>query len=98
MHDDFLIVGTSKLREETTTFKGLPFSVEDSYCGIYILNRTTGKPMGGISYTDNIREIFSLKLLFDVQVPGILVENDESHDKSIMADPNLNFWIKQKKQ
>ena len=67
---------------------------EDSYCGIYILNRTTGKPMGGISYTDNIREIFSLKLLFDVQVPGILVENDEYHDKSIMADPNLNFWIK----
>ena len=98
VHDDFLIVGTSKLREETTTFKGLPFSAEDSYCGIYILNRTTGKPMGGISYTDNIREIFSLKLLFDVQVPGILVENDELHDKSIMADTNLNFWIKQKKQ
>ena len=97
VHDDVLIVGTSKLREETTTFKGLPFSAEDSYCGIYILNRTTGKPMGGISYTDNIREIFSLKLLLDVQVPGILVENDEYHDKSIMADPNLNFWIKQKK-
>lgn len=97
VHDDFLIVGTSKLREETTTFKGLPFSAEDSYCGIYILNRTTGKPMGGMSYTDNIREIFSLKLLFDVQVPGILVESDEYHDKCIMADPNLNFWIKQKK-
>ena len=98
IHDDFLIVGTSKYREKTTTFKGLPFSSEDSYCGIYILNRTTGKPMGGISYTDKIREIFSLKLLFDVQVPGILIEHDEYHDKSIMADPNLNFWIKQKKK
>ena len=58
----------------------------------------TGKPMGGISYTDKIREIFSLKVLFDVQVPGILIEHDEYHDKSIMADPNLNFWRKQKKK
>ena len=75
----------------------LSLEILNQFWFIYILNRTTGKPMGGISYTDNIREIFSLKLLFDVQVPGILVENDEYHDKSIMADPNLNFWIKQKK-
>tara|TARA_A100001391_G_scaffold21791_2_gene12073 strand:- start:1191 stop:1766 length:576 start_codon:yes stop_codon:yes gene_type:complete len=95
--DDYLIVAASKMREGIKeTLQHLNYKSKDTYCGIYIIDRFSGKKIGGISYVDLVSEIFDVKLLNNIKVPAILNDNDTLSDKNIMADPNLNFWIKKK--
>lgn len=95
--DNYLIVAASKMREGIKeTLQHLNYKSEDTYCGIYIIDRFSGKKIGGISYVDLVSEIFDVKLLNNIKVPAILNDNDTLSDKNIMADPNLNFWIKKK--
>lgn len=90
---DYLFVGASMLREKSTSsFGQLPISNEQTFCGLYIFNRHTGKMYGGISYTDHIKEIFSVKILPNTKLPGLLSERDEYHDKCFMAE-KANFWV-----
>ncbi len=91
---NYLFVGASRLREESTTFSGIPITPEDSFCGIYIIDRTTGEQVGGISYTENINEIFAVSVLPNVKSPALLTERDEMYDKCLMGPDNLNYWMK----
>lgn len=94
---DYLVVGTSVLREKSTSFGQLPISEQETYCGIYILDRHSGENLGGLSYTDVVKEIFSVKVLFETMRPGLLTERDEYFNRSIMADENVNFWLESNK-
>lgn len=93
---DFLVVGTSVLREKSTSFGQLPISDMDTYCGVFILDRHTGENCGGLTYTSIIKEIFTVKVLPQTMMPAIMTENDEYFNRSVMADNNANFWLKKK--
>ncbi|MEQ9229949.1 MAG: TIGR03032 family protein [Cyclobacteriaceae bacterium] len=95
---DFLFVGASELREQSTSFGKLPISDQETFCGIYVYNRHTGQQVAGLSYTDLVKEIFSVKVLPGLQVAGILTEKDELYDKCITAGNGLNFWLKKSDQ
>lgn len=94
--DNYIFIGASKIREESTTFGNLPVKAEDSFCGVLVLDKETGEQVGGLNYTGVIKEIFSLKVLKGVISPAILTENDELYDKSISVGEDLNFWLSQK--
>lgn len=96
--ENYLFVGASKIREESTTFGNLPVKAEDSFCGIIVLDKETGKQVSGLNYTDVVKEIFSLKILRGVISPAILTENDELYDKSITVGEDLNFWLSKKER
>ena len=90
---DYLFVGASMLREKSTSFGQLPISNDETFCGLYIFNRHTGKQMGGLSYTDKVKEIFSVKVLQNTMMPGLLTERDEYFNRCLMAEPKVNFWL-----
>ncbi|MEQ8684441.1 MAG: TIGR03032 family protein [Imperialibacter sp.] len=90
---NFLFVGCSKIRDDSTVFSELEISSKSSFCGIYVIDLRTGINVAGITYTDIVKEIFSIKVIPNSISPGLLTERDEYHDKCILAEENLNFWI-----
>ncbi len=90
--DDFLFIGASKMRTSSKTFKDLPIA-ENSFAGIEIVNYKTGERVAGLSYTDNISEIFEVKAIKGMAKPMMLTENDEGYDRCINCGDELNYWI-----
>lgn len=90
--DDYIFLGASKIREDSSFFGKLPIKAEDSSCGIIVIDKNSGKRLGGLTYTDHIKEIFSVKMLPGVQSPALLTERDEMYNRGIMAE-GLNFWV-----
>ncbi len=94
---DLIFLGLSKIREGSQFFSQLPIKSEDSYCGIRVINRLTGKEVGGLTYTDRIEEIFAVKVAKGVTSPAILTERDELYDKCISVPNSENYWLEQEK-
>lgn len=92
VYGDFLFIGASKMRKSSKTFKELPIS-DNSFAGIEIVNYKTGKRVAGLSYTDNISEIFEVKVIEGMTKPIMLTENDEGYDRCINCGDDLNYWI-----
>ncbi len=92
IYDDFLFIGASKMRKDSKTFKDLPIA-KTSFAGIEIVNYKTGKRVAGLSYTENISEIFEIKVIENMQKPLMLTENDKDYDTCINAGEDLNYWI-----
>ncbi|MFQ3215299.1 MAG: hypothetical protein ACJAT1_001012 [Marivirga sp.] len=90
--DEYIFIGASKIREDSSFFGKLPIKPQDSFSGIIVLDRKTGKQIGGLTYTDHIKEIFSLKFLPGVLSPAILTERDEMYNLGIMAE-DINYWV-----
>ncbi|MGL1884895.1 MAG: TIGR03032 family protein [Reichenbachiella sp.] len=93
---DYLFIGASKIREESTAFGNLPVKAEDSFSGIIVINKKTEKQEAGLTYTDVIKEIFSLKILNDVISPAIMTERDEYYNRCIMVEGELDLWVSPK--
>lgn len=92
IYDDFLFIGASKMRKDSKTFKDLPIA-KTSFAGIEIVNYKTGKRIAGLSYTENISEIFDVKVIENMQKPLMFTENDEDYDTCISAGDDINYWV-----
>jgi uncharacterized protein (TIGR03032 family) len=92
IYDDFLFIGASKMRKDSKTFKDLPIT-KTSFAGIEIVNYKTGRRVAGLSYTENISEIFEVKVIENMLKPLMFTENDEDYDTCINAGDELNYWI-----
>lgn len=77
---DYLFLGMSQIRKDSTFFSQLPVKHEDSFCGIRVLDRHTGKEVAGLTYYGKINEIFAVKVMNGVQAPGILTDRDEYYN------------------
>lgn len=92
IYGNYIFIGASKIRNGTTSFKNLPIQPEDSFCGIIVLDKNTGVKVGGLTYSDHIQEIFSVKILPEVRSPAILTERDDFYNKAIIAE-GMSFWL-----
>lgn len=92
--DDLLFIGLSKIRPGSSFFSDLPLKAEDSFSGIRVLDRKTGKEIAGLTYTHVIDEIFSVRVKKGIQSPALLTENDESFNKGIDTPQSKNYWLK----
>lgn len=97
IHKEYIFIGASKIRKGSTSFKNLPIDPESSFSGIIVLDKNTGKKVGGLTYTDHIKEIFSVKILPGIRSPALLTERDEYYNRAVMAE-GMNFWVKMKEE
>ena len=60
----YAFVGLSQVRE-TAIFAGLPLTqrVEDRKCGVWIVDINLGEVVGFLSFTGNVKEIFSVQIV-----------------------------------
>lgn len=88
---DYVFIGLSKLRQTSTAFADLPIAKRSVFCGIVVMHLPTASIAGFIKYENSVEEIYDVKVLPDMQRPGIL--NHEKPDfRTALSTPEKTFW------
>ena len=95
LHKDYLFIGLSKLRENSSTFGKLPFAKNANEAGIIVIHLPTKSISGKITYLASLEEIYDVHVLSDKVRPNILNTSKEDHKKGLMI-PNATFWKQDK--
>jgi len=94
LYKDYLFVGLSKLRKNSSTFAKLDFAEEANDAGIVIIHLPTASLAGKITYQTSLDEIYDVHVLADKLRPNILNTSKPEHKMGISI-PNATFWAKQ---
>jgi uncharacterized protein (TIGR03032 family) len=88
---DYLFIGLSRLRQNSSTFRDLAISKDAVYCGIEILHLPTGANVGHIRYQQSVEEIYDVQIVEDALRPGILNHTTPAH-RLALHTPGAGFW------
>ncbi len=94
LYQDYLFIGLSKLRKNSSTFAKLDFAEEANEAGIAIVHLPTASIAGKITYQTSLDEIYDVHVLADKLRPNILNTLKPEHKMGISI-PNSTFWAKQ---
>jgi uncharacterized protein (TIGR03032 family) len=88
---DYLFVGLSKLRQNSSTFKHLEIAKFANYAGIDIIHIPTATKVAGLKYLASVDEIYDVQILDDIRRPGIINTMGEMHHQGL-STPNSTYW------
>ena len=94
LYKDYLFIGLSKLRKNSSTFAKLDFADAANEAGIVIVHLPTASIAGKITYQTSLDEIYDVHVLADKLRPNILNTIRPEHKQGISI-PNSTFWAKQ---
>lgn len=92
---DFLFVGLSKLRQNSSTFAKLEIAKQASYAGIAIIHLPTGSFYGEIKYHSSVDEIYDIQVLPGKTRPNIF-NTIQPEYKLGLSIPGSTYWAEQK--
>ena len=92
-YNDYLFVGLSKLRENSSTFGKLDFAQNANRAGITIIHLPTKAVVGEITYLSSVDEIYDVHVLANKIRPNILNTLTEDHKDALMI-PTATYWAK----
>ena len=95
LHKDYLFIGQSKLRKNSSTFGKLPFAKDANQAGIVIIHLPTASIAGKITYLTSLDEIYDIHILADKTRPNILNTLTEDY-KEGLSIPKTTFWKRMK--
>jgi len=93
LYKDYLFIGLSKLRKNSSTFGKLDFAEKASQSGIMIVHLPTGSIAGKITYLASLDEIYDVHILPDVIRPNIMNTRTPDHNLGLMT-PEATYWAK----
>ncbi|MFT5858089.1 MAG: hypothetical protein ACI865_000173 [Flavobacteriaceae bacterium] len=93
LHKDYLFIGLSKLRKNSSTFAKLDFADKANEAGIVIVHLPTGSIAGKITYQSSLDEIYDVHILADKKRPNLLNTLRPDHKAGLMT-PEATFWAK----
>ena len=93
LHRDYLFIGLSKLRKNSSTFGKLDFAEKANHSGIMVIHLPTGSIAGKITYLTSLDEIYDVQILADKIRPNILNTTTPDHKSGLMT-PGATFWAK----
>jgi len=93
-HKEFLFIGLSKLRKNSSTFAHLDIAEKANYCAIAIVHLPTGVKVGEIKYNTSVDEIFDIQVLPNKLRPNILNTMTDDHLKGLSI-PETSYWAKE---
>jgi uncharacterized protein (TIGR03032 family) len=88
---DYIFVGLSKLRTTSKAFGDLPIASESIFCGVAVIQLSTGRLIGHIKYENSVEEIYDVRVLPKTRRPGVLNHYQEDHLMAITL-PQGNYW------
>jgi uncharacterized protein (TIGR03032 family) len=89
LHQDYLFIGLSKLRENSSTFAKL--NIKASEAGIMIVHLPTASIAGKISYQTSLDEIYDVHVLAGKKRPNIMNTIRPDHKEGVMT-PDSTYW------
>lgn len=91
LHKDYLFVGLSKLRKNSSTFAKLDFAEKANEAGIVVVHLPTASIAGKISYETSLDEIYDVHILADKMRPNIMNTLKQEHKMGVTI-PDSTFW------
>lgn len=95
-YKDFLFVGLSKLRQNSSTFAKLEIAKKALYAGIAIIHLPTGSFYGEIKYQASVDEIYDIQVLPGKIRPNIF-NTIQPEYKTGLSIPGSTYWADPKK-
>ena len=93
LHKDYLFIGLSKLRKNSSTFGKLKFAEKANQAGIVIVHLPTGSIVGKITYLNSLDEIYDIHILADKIRPNVLNTMIPDYKAGLMT-PEATYWVK----
>lgn len=90
-YKDFLFIGLSRLRQNSSTFAKLKIAEKSNYAGIAIVHLPTGSFAGEIKYHSSVDEIYDVQILPDKIRPNIF-NTIQPEYKTGLSIPGSTFW------
>jgi len=97
IYGDYMFVGLSKLRQNSSTFKHLEIALTANESGIVIFHIPTAAKVGQVSYQASVDEIYDIQILPNTRRPNILNAEKEAY-KLGLSIPGKTFWSAPKKE
>lgn len=91
IHKDYVFVGMSKLRKNSSTFAKLDFADQATFAGIKVYHLPTKAYVGEIKFNTSVDEIYAVKILPDTIKPNILNTINDVY-KYALDIPGKTFW------
>lgn len=91
LHKDFLFVGLSKLRKNSSTFAKLDFADKANECAIVVIHLPTGGIAGKMVYNASVDEIYDIHIIPDKVRPNILNTTTPDYKSALMI-PDSTYW------
>ena len=91
VYGDYLFVGLSKLRQNSSVFRDLPIAQKALSSGVSIIHIPTGTQVGNITYKASVEEIYDIKILPNTLRPGIMNTEKEDH-RLALSTPSDSYW------
>ncbi len=88
---DYLFIGLSKLRKNSSTFAKLPFAEKANQSGILIVHLPTASIAGKITYQTSVDEIYDVHALEGKRRPNILNTMTNDHYSGLTI-PETTYW------
>ncbi len=96
-HGDYVFIGLSKLRKNSSTFSKLAIADKADYSGVAIIHLPTRAKVGLIKYLSSVDEIYDVQVIPDVLRPGIL--NTIKPDYKLgLSTPQSTYWAQAKQK
>ncbi len=92
-YGEYVFIGLSKLRKNSSTFAKLPVAEMANYAGIAIVHLPTGAFVGELRYQSSVDEIYDVQVLPGKKRPGI-VNTDKMEHKLGLHIPQGTFWAR----
>lgn len=91
LQGDYLFVGISKLRQNSSAFGKLPFAAKAKQAGIAIIHLPTGSLAGQIHYHISLDEIYDVAVLPQKMRPNILNTRNAAYLQGLTT-PDATYW------
>ena len=95
VYKDYLFIGLSKLRKNSSTFAKLDFAEAANEAGIMIVHLPTAAIAGKITYQTSLDEIYDVHILGGKMRPNVLNTIRPDYKAGLMI-PDATFWSTQK--
>lgn len=88
---DYLFIGLSRLRQNSSVFRDLAITKDAIHCGIEIIHLPTGANVGHIRYQTSVEEIYDVQILPNTLRPGVLNHTTDTHRLALHTE-EAAFW------
>lgn len=92
-YGDYVFVGLSRLRQNSSTFAKLAIANKALQAGIAIFHLPTGAFVGEIKYQTSVDEIYDVQIIPNMLRPGIMNTMKPDH-KLGLSIPESTYWAK----
>ncbi|TRX60822.1 TIGR03032 family protein [Fulvivirga sp. M361] len=92
-YGDYLFIGLSKIRKESSAFGDLPIAKKAVACGIAVIYVPQMSVVGHLKYETSVEEIYDVKILPHFKRPGLLSHEGPEHRMALVT-PDGTYWAK----